>query len=117
MGACSRELPQPKFFPANDNRIFAVELAFLDKARRVKRFRQAGQRVAAELLIFIGNRRHERQILRGNDLVGVDVVAHHVNRPGKNRLHGANVPCASGFFNQISAVAMVPAGGIVRAGE
>jgi hypothetical protein len=31
--------------------------------------------------------------LRGNDLVGVNVVAHHINRAGKNRLHnGRNVP-------------------------
>jgi hypothetical protein len=37
--------------------------------------------------------------LRGNDLVGVNVVAHHIHRPGKNGLHGMNVPFSDLIFN------------------
>jgi hypothetical protein len=37
--------------------------------------------------------------LRGNDLVGVNVVAHHIHRPGKNGLHGMNVPLVEAVFN------------------
>jgi hypothetical protein len=43
--------------------------------------------------------------LRGNDLVGVNVVAHDVNGAGENRFrHAVNVPRAEKFFNQISMV-------------
>jgi hypothetical protein len=41
--------------------------------------------------------------LCGDDLVGVDVVAHDVNGAGKNTLHGRNVPRGGRIFNQISA--------------
>ena len=78
--------------------IFAVELALFDEARRVERFGQAGERVAAELLVFVGHGRHQREVLRGDDLVRVNVVAHHVNRSGKNRLHGDNVPRIGAIF-------------------
>jgi hypothetical protein len=41
--------------------------------------------------------------LRGNDLVGINVVAHDINRAGENRFrHAVNVPRVAGIFNQIS---------------
>jgi hypothetical protein len=91
-----------EIFPADNDGIVAVKRAFLDKARGVKRFGQAVEREAAELLVFFGNRRDERKMLRGNDLVGVNVVAHDINGAGKNRFrHAVNVPRLGNFFNQI----------------
>ncbi len=59
--------------------------------------------MAAELLVFLGDGRDEVQKLRGDDLVGVNVVAHDVNGAGENRFrHAMNVPCAVETFNQIS---------------
>jgi hypothetical protein len=87
-------------FPGHDNRIIRVELAFRHEAGRVKRFRQTVERVTAELLVFLGNRRHQVQILRGDDLVGIDVIAHYVNSAGKNRFrHALNLPVVWLIFN------------------
>jgi hypothetical protein len=37
--------------------------------------------------------------LRRDDLVGVNIVAHHENGSGKNRLHNEdNLPWMGGFF-------------------
>ena len=80
-----------EIFSGNDNRIFAVKLAAVDEPLWIERLGQAAKREAAELFVFVRHRRHERQILRGDDLVGVNVVAHHVNRAGKNGLHEGNV--------------------------
>ena len=76
-----------KVFAADYDGKFAVELAFFDVADGIKRFRQTIEGVAAELLVFLGNGGHEVEKLGGDDLVGVDVVAHDVNRAGENRLH------------------------------
>src|ERR1035437_3768497 len=92
-----------EIFAADDNGIIAVELAFLDVADGVNRFGQAVEGVAAELLVFLGDGGHEVQKLRGDDLVGVNVVAHDIDGAGKNGLHNErNVSCANGIFNQIS---------------
>ena len=74
-------------FASHDDGIFAIHLAFLDVADGVKGFRQAGEGVAAELFVFLGDGGDEIQKLRGNDLVSVDVIAHDVNGTGKNSLH------------------------------
>ena len=96
--------PAAEVFPADDDGIIAVELAGLDVADRVERGGQTIERVAAELFIFLGYGRHEVQKLRGDDLIGVNVVAHDVDGAGKNRLHSErNVPCAAEIFNQIYA--------------
>ena len=94
-----------EIFPADDDGIIAVELAFLDVARGVEGFGQAGEGVAAELLVFLGDGRDEVQKLRGDDLVGVNVVAHDVNGAGENRFcHAMNVARIGAVFNQISMV-------------
>jgi len=84
----------------HDDGKFGVKLAFLDEAHGVKRCGQAVEGVAAELLIFVGDGRDEVQELRGDDLVGVNVVAHDVNGAGENRFrHVVNVPPTGEFFN------------------
>src|SRR5277367_1789494 len=89
-----------EIFPAYDDGIVAVELAFLDVARGVEGFGQAGERVAAELLIFLGDGRDEVEKLRGDDLVGVNVIAHDVDRAGENGFcHAENVPRTGAVFN------------------
>src|ERR1035438_9557280 len=60
--------------PGDHDRILAVELAFLHIARGVKGFWQAGEGVRAELLVLLGDRWHEVQVLRRDNLVGVDVI-------------------------------------------
>src|SRR5207247_7412365 len=90
----------PEISSADDNRILAVELPFLDEADRIEGVRQTTERVAAQLLVFVRNRRDESQILRGNDLVRVDVVAHHINRAGKHRLHEVNLAGQGRGYNQ-----------------
>ncbi len=98
-----RMLPRaaaPEIFSADDNGIFRVQLVRLDEAGRIKGVGQPTERVAAEFLVFVRNRRDESQILRGNDLVGVDIVAHHINRAGKNRLHNVNLAGQGRVFNQ-----------------
>jgi len=87
-------------FPADYDWIFRVELAFLDEADRIKRVRQPAKSVATELLVFVRNRRHESQVLRRNDLVGVYVVANNVNRTCKHRLHDVNLASGEKLFNQ-----------------
>ena len=48
--------------------------------------------------------RDKVQELRGDDLVGVNVVAHDIDGTGKNRLHnGRNVPRTREVFNQNSS--------------
>src|SRR5439155_25340853 len=90
----------PEIFPADHNRILTVELPFLDEADRIEGVGQTTQRVAAQFLVFVRNRRDESQILRGNDLVGVDIVAHHISRTDKNRLHDVNLAGQGRVFNQ-----------------
>jgi len=75
----------------DDDGIIAVELAFLHEAGGIERVRQADERVGAELLVFRRDGGHERQILRGNDLVGVNVVANDVNGAGKLAFHRARM--------------------------
>src|SRR6185369_1156543 len=47
--------------------------------------RQSDERIAPELLVLIGDRGHEVQVLGGDDLVGVDVVAEHVDGSADRR--------------------------------
>src|SRR5438309_11975554 len=79
--------------------IFGIHLARFDETIRVKRFGQSIQREAPELLIFFGNRRNEIEILGGDDLVGVDIIAHDVNRTGKDRLHRHRMCAGTGSFS------------------
>ena len=51
------------------------------------RGRDAGEGVLAELLVLVGDRRVERQILGRDDLVGIDVVAEDVGAAGDEGLH------------------------------
>jgi hypothetical protein len=74
----------------DDNGILAIELAILHVARRIKRIGQAVQSIAAKLDVFLFDGRNQVEELRRDDLVGVDVVAHHINGSGKNRLHSGN---------------------------
>src|SRR6266540_1494101 len=89
-----------EILPAHDDRILGLEPAFLDETGRIERFRQAAKRVAAELFVLVRNRRHESEILRRNDLIGVDVVSHHINRAAKNRLHRVNLAGQGRVGNQ-----------------
>src|SRR5467141_435124 len=57
----------------------AIGACSRDERRLVGRPREPGERVAAELSVLLGNGRHEAQVLGGDDLVGVDVVAQHVD--------------------------------------
>jgi len=101
-----------EIFPGHDDGIAAVKLAGFDEAVGVERFRQAGERVAAEFLVFVGDRRHEVQELRGNDLIRVNVITHDIDGAGKDRFrHGSNLPLARAVFNQISMAGGLPDGG------
>ena len=62
---------------ANDNGVLGLGLAGVDEARGVGGG-EADEGVGAELLVLVGLRRDEGEVLRGNDLVGVDVVADDV---------------------------------------
>src|SRR5262249_27344239 len=66
-----------EIFSGNHDGKLRVKLAILDESRRVERVGQSAHRIAAELFVLVRNGRHQGQVLRGNDLVGVDVVAHH----------------------------------------
>jgi len=77
IGACSRELPQPKLRPPMTI-VYGVCVWPSGMKRVDTGLRQAAQREAAELLVFLGNRRDEVQVLRRNDLVGINIVPHHV---------------------------------------
>ena len=84
-----------KIAAGDDDGILALGLPRLDEADRIEGVGQTGEGVAAEGLVFGGDGGDEVEVLRGDDLVGVNVVAHDVNRPGKNRLHGRSVPEAA----------------------
>ena len=73
-----------EILPGDDYGIFSIRLPFLDEPLRVKIVRQAAESVAAELFVFLLDGRNEVQILGRNDLVGVDVIFHDVNRTCKH---------------------------------
>ena len=72
---------------ADNKGILGIELALLHEANGVKRIGKAAHRVTAEFFIFVRHRGNQGQVLRGNDLVGVDVVTDDIDRAGKDRLH------------------------------
>src|ERR1017187_4054921 len=80
----------------DDDGIGAWELVLLDEADGVKGVGQPGEGVAAEFFVFGGDGGDEVEVLGGDDLVGVNVVAHDVNGACKNRLHGGSVPEGGG---------------------
>ena len=90
----------PEIFPADHDGKLRIKLTVLHEACRIERVRQAAHRVAAEFLVFVRNRRYEGQILRRDNLVRVDIIAHHINRTRKNRLHEANLAGQGRVFNQ-----------------
>jgi ABC-2 type transport system ATP-binding protein len=83
----------PEILPGDHDGILRVHLPFLDEPLWVKFVRQAAKGVAAKLFVFLLDGRNEVQILRGNDLVGVDIVLHHVYRTCKHGLHKPWVIC------------------------
>ena len=85
-GAAASEIPA-----RDDDRELRVQRAFLHKSCRVERIGQSPQRVRTELLVLFGNRRYQVKELRRDDLVGVDVVSHHIDRPRERRLHADNL--------------------------
>src|SRR2546430_10350769 len=63
----------------DDDRVRRRHAVRRDERRLVRRPREPGERIAAELSVLLWNGRHEVQVLGGDDLVGVDVVAQHVD--------------------------------------
>ena len=80
----------------DDDGVLGIHLALFDEALRIERVGQSTQRIAAELLVFLLDGGNEVQILRGNDLVGVDIILHHVDRTCKNGLHKSGLICCGG---------------------
>jgi hypothetical protein len=77
---------------ADDDRIIAAELVLADEVDVPLRqpalaLRDAAERVHPEELALLGERRVKRQVLRGDDLVGVDVIAEHVGAASDDVLH------------------------------
>ena len=82
---------------AGDNDgVFGIHLPFFDEALRIQGVGQTTERIAAELFVFLLDGGDEVQVLRGNDLVGVDVILHHVDRTCKNGLHKPGLICCGG---------------------
>lgn len=79
-----------KIAPGNDNWVRGFHLCVGHVALRVGALGQPGQGVAAQFDVFFGNRRDQVEVLGGNDLVGVNVVPHHIDRAADSRAHGAN---------------------------
>jgi len=71
----------------DDDLVLRLQLAVVYEARGVERIRQADHGKRAELLVLLRDRRDEREVLRGDDLVGVDVVADDVDGAGDG-FHG-----------------------------
>src|SRR5262245_57756738 len=65
--------------------------------------RDTTQRVLAELAILLRDGRIERQILRRNDLVGVDVVAQYIRLASDGRLqrHSRSLPEVRGQKSEV----------------
>ncbi len=78
-GAAAAEIPA-----GDDDGVIGVHLAGFDEAGGVKGIGEAGEGEAAEFFVFVGDGGDEIQVLRGDDLVGVDVVLDDVNWPGKD---------------------------------
>jgi hypothetical protein len=71
--------------PAGDyNGIIAIEFAFINETRGIKRVRQAAEGITAEPLIFVRDSGHQREVFGGNNLVRIDVVTDDVNRATKD---------------------------------
>lgn len=70
----------PEVVATDDNGVFGLGLAWLHEACGVRR-REPHESVGPELLVLSRIRGHQRQVLRRDDLVGVNVVAHHVAEP------------------------------------
>lgn len=75
----------PEVGPADDDGVAGGLLTRGDEGRRVGRGGEPREGEGAELAVLVGLGRHQGEVLRGDDLVGVDVVAHHEDLAVENR--------------------------------
>ncbi len=78
--------------PADDHGVLAGELPLGHEARRTRRkpllaFGHAAVGVHTEVFAFLGDRGIKGKVLRGDDLIRVDVVAQDVRLAGDDALH------------------------------
>src|SRR5687768_12187026 len=94
----------PKILSSDHNLIVRLGRLTLDELLRILIVRKTDQRITPKLLVFVGLRRHQRQILGRNDLVRIDVVTDDENRAGdgighKSRTTNKAQPRAKGNGN------------------
>src|SRR5271166_6694155 len=81
----------PEIFAGNYNLVLGRSCSLFNKLNRIEVVRKPNHRVRAEFLVLVRDRRNEGQVLRGYDLVGVDIVGHYVDRTGKLVCHNGQL--------------------------
>jgi len=76
-----------KIATGDDNRVRRFHLAGRHETGGILALRQAGEGVGAKFVILVGNGGDEIEILGRDDLVGVDIVAHHESLAADDGTH------------------------------
>src|SRR5271165_2463260 len=81
----------PEIFAGNDDFVLGLSCSLFNKFDWIEVVRKPNHRVRAEFLVLVRDRGNESQVLCGNDLVGVDIVGHYVDRTGKLVCHNGQL--------------------------